>query len=317
MFSDKELVDGILKRNVRAVSRCITLCENRVERAERVLQELPTPEKRSHIIGITGSPGAGKSSLVDRLVQELSSQGNSVAVVAIDPSSPFTGGAVLGDRIRMTNALRHPAVFVRSMATRGALGGVSRGTHDALSILESAGYDYIIVETVGVGQAEIDIVRVADTSLVVLVPGMGDSVQALKAGVLEIADVFAINKSDLPGADILEKDIRVLLSLVEDNAARWEPEVVRTNALDGTGVTDLLASLQKHFDWLLQTPAGLEKRVELTEQRILQMTLDSLREKIETQFKAILQQAARDVFERRLTLGDAVQRLQNELRSKV
>ncbi len=316
-ISNKELIKGVEKRDFRLIARLITLCENRIARSREILRALPQPKNKTQIIGVTGSPGAGKSSLVDQLVAALTKEKKTVAVIAIDPSSPFSGGAVLGDRIRMTNALESKDVFIRSMATRGALGGISRGTHDAIRILESAAFDYVIIETVGVGQAEVDIVRSADTCVVVLVPGMGDSVQALKAGVLEIADIFAINKSDLPGTDILEKDIRVLLGLVEGEAGGWIPPIERTVATEGIGVTELVDALKAHHEWLTSSPSAAERRVDLTKQRVLQILIDDIRERVETECSEELNNQAKAVMEKSTDVGDAVNQLEKHLKKKL
>ncbi|MCI5066612.1 methylmalonyl Co-A mutase-associated GTPase MeaB [bacterium] len=296
-FSDRELIDGVVAGDTRKIARLITLSENRVPRARKILAELPHRENPPHVIGITGSPGAGKSSLVDLLAYHYAEAGKRVAIVAIDPSSPFSGGAVLGDRIRMITALSLPEVFVRSMASRGSLGGMSRGTHDALLILQSAPFDVIIIETVGVGQAEVDIVRSADTCAVVMVPGMGDSVQSLKAGVLEIADLFIINKSDLFGADILEKDLRVLIGLVENASHDWEPPILRTVAVQlGTerseGIGEVITQFAAHREWLRTSAVGTERSIQLTKQRLLQLFIDDVREDVERSCDAVLEEQA-------------------------
>ena len=204
-FSNAQLIELVPQRDLRAVARLITLIENQTPRAREVQAALFKKSGKAHVIGVTGSPGAGKSTLVDQLAAGWRAQGKSVAILAIDPTSPFSGGAILGDRIRMIKAAEQQDVFIRSMATRGKLGGLARATLDAVYVLDAAGFDIILVETVGVGQAEVDIVKLADTCLVVLVPGMGDSVQAIKAGILEIADTFVINKADRDGADICKK----------------------------------------------------------------------------------------------------------------
>lgn len=273
-FEDSDFLDQVPKHNLRAVSRLITLIENGVPRARGIQSALFKHTGKAHVIGITGSPGAGKSTLVDSLAVSLRAHGQKVAILAIDPSSPFSGGAILGDRIRMNKICEDSTVFIRSMATRGALGGISRATLDALQILDAAGFDTIIVETVGVGQAEVDIVRTADTCVVVLVPGMGDSVQAIKAGILEIADVFVINKADRDGADLLTKDIRVLLSLADYGDKDWRPEIINTVAINGEGTESLTKSLADHKTWLQTTDEGRKRKVRILSDMIVKLTGD-------------------------------------------
>lgn len=228
----------------REIAKALTVVERGGDPARALLKDLFPQTGRAHVIGVTGSPGAGKSSLVDRIAVELSNRGNKVGILAIDPSSPFTGGAVLGDRIRMFNALEMKGVFVRSMASRGSLGGLSPHAADAVFVLDAAGFSHIIVETVGVGQGEVEIVKTADTVVVVLVPGMGDTVQALKAGILEIADIFCINKCDIPGADRLQKELRMVMSLGPKE--QRQPEIVQTSATENKGIVDLVDSVLKH-----------------------------------------------------------------------
>ena len=228
----------------RDIAKALTVVERGGDPARTLLKDLFSRTGRAHVIGVTGSPGAGKSSLVDRMAVELTNRGNKVGILAIDPSSPFTGGAVLGDRIRMFNALELNGVFVRSMASRGSLGGLAPHAADAVFVLDAAGFSHIIVETVGVGQGEVEIVKTADTVVVVLVPGMGDTVQALKAGILEIADVFCINKCDTPGADRLQKELRTVMSLGPKD--QRHPEIVQTAATENKGVSELIDSILKH-----------------------------------------------------------------------
>jgi LAO/AO transport system kinase len=228
----------------RDIAKALTVVERGGDPARGILKEIFPETGRAHVIGVTGSPGAGKSSLVDRLAVELTNRGNKVGILAIDPSSPFTGGAVLGDRIRMFNALEMNGVFVRSMASRGSLGGLAPHAADAVFVLDAAGFSHIIVETVGVGQGEVEIVKAADSVVVVLVPGMGDTVQALKAGILEIADIFCINKSDVPGADRLQKELRTVMSLGPTN--QRQPEIVQTTATENRGTPELVDAILRH-----------------------------------------------------------------------
>jgi len=261
--------------DVRAISRAVSAIENRTGEAELLLKELFPYTGHACRVGVTGAPGTGKSTLVDKLAAHYRVEKKSVGIVAVDPSSPFTGGAILGDRIRMQGHAADEGIFIRSMATRGYLGGLAQATGDATLLLDAAGKDIILVETVGVGQGEIEIVRLADCTLVVLVPGMGDEVQNLKAGLMEIADIFVINKSDREGAGRFEEQLRAILQLVPERDG-WKPPIVRTVATEGQGVDDLahqIGAFREHFakaedrpkrelaywkDWLLRL---LERRL--------------------------------------------------------
>lgn len=242
----KQLVEAVVSGNERALAQLLTSIENADEVAAECLDLLYPRAGKAKIIGITGAPGAGKSTLVDRLAEAFLATGKKVAVLAVDPSSPYSGGALLGDRIRMVRSGASSEIFIRSMASRGSLGGLGPRTFEAAIALDAAGYEYILVETVGVGQAEVEIVRLADTVLLVMVPGMGDSVQVFKAGILEIADVFVINKSDYPGVEKLKKDLLSLLSL---SKAEWKAPIVETQAVDGGGMTELVQSIDSHYAW--------------------------------------------------------------------
>jgi LAO/AO transport system kinase len=260
MDNQNNFIQKILKGDVRAIARAISLIEEQGESARELLRTLFSKSGRAHVIGVTGSPGAGKSTLVDQLANALAKDDKRVAVLAVDPSSPFTGGALLGDRIRMDRAVEKENVYVRSMASRGALGGLAPSTNEAIIVLDAAGFDYVIVETVGVGQAEVEVVKSADTVVVVLVPGMGDTVQALKAGILEIADIFVINKADYAGADRLFKEIRSMLELAEDDVA--SPEIVKTIATKGDGVEELTQKLLKHLELSIKSGQRAKRREE-------------------------------------------------------
>ena len=241
----------------------------RVERGDRVselLSEIFPQTGRARLIGVTGPPGAGKSTLVARLAREMRETGRRVGIVAIDPSSPFSGGAILGDRIRMVELDADPGVFIRSMATRGALGGLARATDDAVDVLDAAGFEVVIIETVGVGQDEVDVVRAADSVAVVLPPGLGDDIQALKAGILEIADLFVINKADREGADRTAAEIRMNLDFTAIEG--WRPPVVKTVATRGEGVTDVLRELDRHRAHLAETGEARERRLRRSRARL-------------------------------------------------
>ncbi|HTI36851.1 MAG TPA: methylmalonyl Co-A mutase-associated GTPase MeaB [Vicinamibacterales bacterium] len=239
------LSERVLSGDPRAIARAISLIEDEVPAGAELVRRVFAHTGRAYLVGITGAPGAGKSTLVDRLIAELRRRGQSVGVVAVDPTSPFSGGAILGDRVRMQAHAGDAGVFIRSMATRGHLGGLSRATGDAALVLDAAGMDVVLIETVGVGQDEVDIVRTADVSVVTLVPGSGDDVQALKAGIMEIADVFVVNKSDREGADRTVASIKALQSLEVFAEGRWRPPIVKTEATTGAGVDALADEIER------------------------------------------------------------------------
>ncbi len=239
------LTERLLAGDPRALARAISLVENETPEGAAIIGKIYAKTGHAYLIGVTGPPGAGKSTLTDKLIAELRGQGKKVAVLCVDPTSPYSGGAILGDRVRMQSHAQDQGVFIRSMATRGHLGGLATTTAEASLVLDAAGYDVIIIETVGVGQDEVDIVRTADVSLVVLVPGTGDEVQALKAGIMEIADVFVVNKADREGADRTAASIEAMLTLEMWDDAEWRPPVMRTEATAGRGITELLEMVEK------------------------------------------------------------------------
>lgn len=249
-------IDQLLARDERALARAISLIESGDERGQELLKVVRARGGSSRVVGITGSPGSGKSTLTDRLIGCAREVGRSVAVVAVDPSSPYTGGAILGDRIRMTRWHQDPQVFIRSMATRGHLGGLAAATLQVVALLEGCGLDDIFIETVGVGQSEVDIVQVADSTVLVLTPGHGDGVQAAKAGVMEIADLFAINKADLPGATRLRREVEAMLELGSWPKGSWRPRVLELIATEDQGVGALNEALHEHHQQL-QDSGGL------------------------------------------------------------
>ncbi|HBH87166.1 MAG TPA: methylmalonyl Co-A mutase-associated GTPase MeaB [Syntrophaceae bacterium] len=267
-----DYVAEILQGSPLAVSRVITWLENEDERARVLMKEIYSHTGNAYLLGITGSPGTGKSTLTDGVTWQFRNKGQTVGIVAVDPSSPFTGGALLGDRIRMTRHSEDPGVFMRSMATRGYLGGLAQFTRGAVKVLDASGKNYVIIETVGVGQDEVDVMRVADTTCVVLVPGLGDVIQSMKAGIMEIADIYVINKYDQPGADQLYSEVQFRVNQdasIKDRA--WVPPVIRTVAVEGKGEDDLIEAIAAHRTYLEQSGKLLEKRRERTREETLQM----------------------------------------------
>ena len=236
----------------RALARVISIVENEMPQKDELIKDIYQQTGRCYILGVTGSPGAGKSSLVDLLVKEIRKRNEKVGIIAVDPTSPFTGGAILGDRIRMNAHALDEGVFIRSMGTRGSLGGVTKTTKEIVKVMDAFGMDWVIIETVGVGQAELDIMYIADTTIVVLTPGAGDSIQTMKAGIMEIADVFAVNKCDMPGSDRVVTEVDMMLDFRDDHI-KWRPPVVQTSTMNiGVGVTELLSEVERHRDYLLE-----------------------------------------------------------------
>jgi LAO/AO transport system kinase len=270
-----ELVEKLFAGEPRAVARAISKIENGAEDASQLMKEVFPKTGNALIIGVTGSPGAGKSSLVDKLALFYREQGDKIGIVCIDPSSPFSGGAILGDRIRMQTLGLDKNVFIRSMATRGNLGGLSRATVDAVAILDAAGFDKIIVETVGVGQDEVEIVKTADVSVVVLVPGMGDDIQAIKAGIMEIGDVFVINKADREGVLRTEKELESLLSLAH-RPDFWNSPIVKTVATENKGIEDLSKAIESYNEFQKQGEASLTRRKDVARWRLLELLRETL-----------------------------------------
>lgn len=275
-----ELVENARQGNRRAVARLISLVEDGGAELGAAMQAIYPHTGGSYSIGITGAPGAGKSTLTERLIARVRRDGHQVGVLAVDPSSPFSGGALLGDRVRMQSHATDPEVFIRSMATRGHLGGISLATPEAMRVLEAAGKDIVIIETVGVGQSEVEITDACDTTLVVVNPGWGDAVQAAKAGLMEIADVFVVNKADRPGA---QDSVRELKQMLEMSEAEWKPEIVETVATKGDGIDGLWTAIDKHRAW--QEEHGLleARRRRRVEREIKDIVAERFRRRIETE----------------------------------
>ncbi len=273
----QEITERTLAGDKRALARLLTYIESGDPAGKAALAKLHRHSGRAHIIGITGSPGAGKSTLVSQLTLALRHRGNKIGVVAVDPSSPFTGGAILGDRIRMQELIGDPNVFIRSMASRGSVGGLSTATRDVVRALDATGFTHIIIETVGAGQAEVEIVRAAHSIVVVMAPGMGDDIQALKAGILEIADIFCVNKADRPGADQTASELRALLTLDQRRkSGDWTPPVMKTTAATGEGVESLTDELANHFSYLENSGALQERRERQARSEILALLYQSM-----------------------------------------
>jgi LAO/AO transport system kinase len=249
MSDSHQLAQAVLKGQYRALAQAVSLVEREDPQAERLLADIYPATGRARIIGITGSPGAGKSTLVASLAKHYRKQQLRVGIIAVDPTSPFTGGAILGDRIRMADLYTDRGVFIRSMATRGFMGGLAKATNDVVDLLDASGFDVVIVETVGVGQDEVDVIRTVQTNVVILVPGMGDDIQAIKAGIMEIGDIFVVNKADRPGADRTVTEITMMMSLVEEHGD-YVPPIVKTVASTGQGVEELDEAIAKHRAYL-------------------------------------------------------------------
>jgi LAO/AO transport system kinase len=285
-ISDREtiLVDKMLRGDRVALARLMTIIESRHGSVPEILKRINSKTGRAYIIGVTGPPGAGKSTLVNEVIQSLRTRDKKVGVIAIDPSSPFTGGAVLGDRIRMQNHTLDEGVFIRSLGSRGSHGGLSRATKEIMKLYDAFGMNYIIIETVGVGQTELDIIKLADTVLVVLVPEAGDSVQTMKAGLMEIGDVFIVNKADREGADRLSREIEYMLSL-KPREDRWKIPVVLTQAHEGRGIEDVVKAIENHEAFQAENSLLREKREKRREEEFSQIILEIIERKISEKLK--------------------------------
>jgi LAO/AO transport system kinase len=278
------LIDQLRSGDVRALARAISTVENHASGWSELLKGLFPHSGKARVLGLTGPPGAGKSTLVDHLARFYRKDNRTVGIVAVDPTSPYTGGAILGDRIRMQEHFSDPGIYIRSMATRGSLGGLARTTADVTTVLDASGRDVIMIETVGVGQDEVDIVRLADVTILILVPGMGDDVQTIKAGIMEIADIFVINKSDRDGAEHVEREIRTLQSLAT-RSDRWTPPIVKTVASQGIGIEELAGAVADYESYLQEANLLLNRSVENWRERLIEMLRDALLEKARGQMQ--------------------------------
>jgi len=281
----EEFVDGVLKGDRRSIAKTITLIENNLPEAQKALSLLYPHTGGAHVIGVTGPTGSGKSTLIDKLVKELRRKGKTVGVVAVDPTSPFSGGAFLGDRVRMQELSTDEGVFIRSMATRNTPGGVAKTTKDAVKVLDASGKSVVIVEAVGAGQSEVEIIKVAQTVLVVLAPGLGDDIQAIKAGLMEIGDIFVVNKADRENANKAVMDIEAMLDMNPDKE-KWRPPVVMTTAINGEGITGLLDKIDEHRKYLKAGAIEIQRRerieaelVEVIKERVAEAIVEDLKRK--------------------------------------
>jgi LAO/AO transport system kinase len=282
------LIPPLRSGDPRALARAISIVENRQPGFSDLLKALFSYTGQARVLGLTGAPGAGKSTLVDQLAKHYRKENETVGIIAVDPTSPYTGGAILGDRIRMQDHHSDSGIFIRSMATRGSLGGLARTTADVTTVLDASGRDRILIETVGVGQDEVEIVRLADITIVILVPGMGDDVQTIKAGIMEIADIFVINKSDRDGAEYVEREIRAMQSLGVQKEARkdgWTPPIVKTVATEGTGTKELAEAIADYEAYLKKDNLLLQKNVENWRERLVEMLRDAMLEEARAQIE--------------------------------
>jgi LAO/AO transport system kinase len=280
------LIDSLRSGDARALARAISTVENRAAGWSDLLKALFPHTGKARVIGLTGAPGSGKSTLVNQLAKHYRRESQTVGIIAVDPTSPYTGGAILGDRIRMQDHYSDPGIYIRSMATRGSLGGLARATADAATVLDASGRDLIMIETVGVGQDEVDIVRLADVTIVILVPGMGDDVQTIKAGIMEIADIFVINKSDREGAERVEREIRAMQSLAtstRNRNDRWTPPIVKTVATEDVGTEELAEAIADYEAYLKKENLVFKKDVENWQERLVEMLRDAMLEKARAQ----------------------------------
>jgi len=293
-----DLATKVLKGDPRSIARLITLTENNDSQAAKIMKDIHPHTGKAHVIGITGVMGSGKSTLICELASEYRKQGKKVGIIAIDPTSPFSGGALLGDRVRMTNLAMDEGVFIRSMGTRGMLGGLASAVYDVVEILDASGKDIVMVETVGVGQAEVDVIKIADTTLVVVVPGLGDSIQTLKAGIMEIADIYVVNKADRSGVEQTVAEVESLVDISCSGKDRKTP-VLTTVAKENKGIKELVDEINKHINFLKKTKKFEDKRrlryeaelVEIIRKQLMNLIFDE--KKLEDTIERLLDQISR------------------------
>ncbi|WP_297535375.1 methylmalonyl Co-A mutase-associated GTPase MeaB [Thermococcus sp.] len=317
MESLDSLVQSALSGDKKAIARLITLVENDEEKAREIIRRIYPHTGRAYVVGITGPPGSGKSTLLDKLIKLARNEGHKVGVIAIDPTSPFTGGALLGDRLRMQRHSTDPGVFIRSMATRGSLGGLAKATNDAVKVLDAAGYDLIFVETVGVGQIEVDIVKTADTVVLVTVPGLGDEVQAIKAGLMEVADIFAINKADREGVEMVHLELKMALEFEREKWKQigWEPPIVETTAFTLKGVRPLWEAIKRHRKHMEESGRLRERRAFRAREEVKTIIASTVARKVEERLeRGEAGELINEVVERKLDPYSAAQIVMEKLK---
>lgn len=320
MESLNSLIQSALSGDKKAIARLITIVENDEEKAREVVKKIYPLTGKAYVVGITGPPGSGKSTLLDKLIKLARDEGHRVGVIAIDPTSPFTGGALLGDRLRMQRHSTDPDVFIRSMATRGSLGGLAKATNDAVKVLDAAGYDLIFVETVGVGQIEVDIVKTADTVVLVTVPGLGDEVQAIKAGLMEVADIFAINKADREGVEMVYLELKMAIEFEREKwkGLGWEPPIVETTAFTLKGVRPLWEAIKRHRKHMEESGRLRERRAFRAREEVKTIIASTIAGKVEEKLeRGEARELIEEVVERKLDPYSASQIVMEKLKEEL